>query len=548
MSCLLHSLQLKALLLHSFVLFHASSFSWCLSPTNPTLSPHANLTTDFGRIIYNYPNEAFQPQSPQDISQLLKSISSSPNRNNVTVAARGVGHSTYGQAQALNGIVIGMRSLTPYIQIGEAQLVASKNSTFYVDAGGGALWIEVLKETMKHGLTPRSWTDYLYLTVGGTLSNAGISGQAYKYGPQIANVMEVDVVTGKGDIVTCSEMENSDLFYGVLGGLGQFGIITRARIVLEPAPRRVKWARVPYDDFNQFTADEEQLIKLGDVNYLEGFITFKDNSPSNVYYTLEFAIYYNDEGDAQKTLDRVLSQLNFSMSMPNITDVSYFDFLNRVKAEEESLRKKGLWEVPHPWLTLFVPRNQIGRFKDLLLRTTLEANTPIAGPIIIYPTLKDKWNQNMSAVLPQANSEENVFYAVSVLRSSPPSCTPGSPCLESFLNQNQKIIEVATAEPTTNKATATVDATARKTKTPMSHPRAEIIQKTESMRMEVRTEAGDEGGMGAKQYLPYYKDQNGWRLHFGEKWGRFEELKSRFDPLNILAPGQRIFQRKPLEG
>lgn len=44
--------------------------------------------------------------------------------------------------------------------------------------------------------------------------------------------------TGKGDLVTCSADKNSELFYGVLGGLGQFGIITRARIALGPAPKR----------------------------------------------------------------------------------------------------------------------------------------------------------------------------------------------------------------------------------------------------------------------------------------------------------------------
>jgi len=44
---------------------------------------------------------------------------------------------------------------------------------------------------------------------------------------------------GKGEVVTCSEAENPDLFFGALGGLGQFGIITRARIALERAPQRV---------------------------------------------------------------------------------------------------------------------------------------------------------------------------------------------------------------------------------------------------------------------------------------------------------------------
>lgn len=214
MPSLLLSLNLEAILLHSLGLFLPSSFRCHALPTNLIPSPYANLTSDYGRIIYIYPTGVLHPQSPQDISQLLKSISSSATQNNATVAPRGAGHSTYGQAQAL-GTVIDMRSLTPFIQIGEIRLDASQNSTFYVDAGGGVLWIEVLNKTLKHGLTPRSWTDYLYLSVGGTLSNAGISGQAYKYGPQIANVIELDVVTGNftdlnnvQKVVTFSPLKN----------------------------------------------------------------------------------------------------------------------------------------------------------------------------------------------------------------------------------------------------------------------------------------------------------------------------------------------------
>lgn len=66
----------------------------------------------------------------------------------------------------------------------------------YVDVSAGELWINILHETLKYGLAPKSWTDYLHLTVGGTLSNAGISGQAFRHGPQISNVHQLEVVTG----------------------------------------------------------------------------------------------------------------------------------------------------------------------------------------------------------------------------------------------------------------------------------------------------------------------------------------------------------------
>ena len=45
---------------------------------------------------------------------------------------------------------------------------------------------------------------------------------------------------GKGEIISCSKKQNSELFHSVLGGLGQFGVITRAKISLEPAPEKVK--------------------------------------------------------------------------------------------------------------------------------------------------------------------------------------------------------------------------------------------------------------------------------------------------------------------
>jgi cytokinin dehydrogenase len=83
-------------------------------------------------------------------------------------------------------------------------------------------------------------------------------------------------ITGTGEQVTCSKTHNQDLFNAVLGGLGQFGIITRARIPLSPAPEKVKWIRLMYIDIVAFTRDQEHLISVEDselaefLKYLEG--------------------------------------------------------------------------------------------------------------------------------------------------------------------------------------------------------------------------------------------------------------------------------------
>ncbi|MFS7911741.1 putative cytokinin dehydrogenase [Helianthus anomalus] len=192
-----------------------------------------SASSDFGKTVIQSPVAVLHPSSPTDIANLVRLA----YEYGFAVSARGHGHSINGQATA-NGIVVQM-SRSPRSPGAPLPVPVVNEKLMYVDVWGGELWIDVLKCTLTYGLAPKSWTDYLYLSVGGTISNAGISGQAFNYGPQISNVYEVDVVTGKGELVTCTEDQNSELFHAVMGGLGQFGIISRARIALEPSPQRV---------------------------------------------------------------------------------------------------------------------------------------------------------------------------------------------------------------------------------------------------------------------------------------------------------------------
>ncbi|CAL9112028.1 unnamed protein product [Musa acuminata var. zebrina] len=471
---------------------------------------------DFGRIVFDSPSAVLRPQSPKEISLLLGFLSAS-SFSKVTVAARGAGHSIDGQAQALDGIVIEMDSLPSAISIHRGR----ESGSSYADVSGGALWIELLRESLRFGLAPRSWTDYLYLSVGGTLSNGGISGQTFKHGPQISNVLQLDVVTGKGEQVTCSPTESSELFFAALGGLGQFGIITRARILLQDAPPKVKWVRAFYDDFETFTEDQELLVAMPDaVDYVEGFILLNEQSlhsssvafPSHleftpefdsngsnyrVYHCIEFAIhdYQVESTDVEQVVTEISRKMSHIPSHFYSVEVSYFDFLNRVRMEEVSLRSRGLWEVAHPWLNMFVPKSGIREFKDLLLDNI--SPTEFEGLVLIYPLLRDKWDANSSAVLPDGGgrAEEQVMYIVGVLRSANPA-TCAAQCLRDLLRRRRRVAKVAT------------------------DPR-----------------------IGAKQYLARHPSQSQWQDHFGRHWDRFVARKAQFDPLSILAPGQGIFPR-----
>ena len=145
---------------------------------------------DFGNRYQFLPAAILHPKSVSDIATTIKHIWEMGPQSKLTVAARGHGHSLQGQSQAHRGVVISMESL----QGPEMKVYTGK--TPYVDVSGGELWINILHESLKYGLAPKSWTDYLHLTVGGTLSNAGVSGQAFRHGPQISNVHQLEVVTG----------------------------------------------------------------------------------------------------------------------------------------------------------------------------------------------------------------------------------------------------------------------------------------------------------------------------------------------------------------
>ncbi|KAL5771004.1 hypothetical protein ACOSP7_015158 [Xanthoceras sorbifolium] len=456
-------------------------------------------STDYGHIVTQTPAAVLYPSSSEDLKTLIgfSFNSSAP----YTVAAKGRGHSVRGQAMATNGVVVDMLSLRkkgPGIMIG-----GDKDSGFYADVGGEQLWIDVLNATLQKGLTPVSLTDYLYVTVGGTLSTAGISGQTHVKGPQINNVYELDVVTGKGELVTCSKQQNSELFNAVLGGLGQFGIITRARIVLEPAKTMVKWSRMLYTDFDSFCEDQEKLISINESasgkisNYLEGQLLMDPNFVDDFYpqedhpriaslikqfgiiYVLELGSYY--DADTKHSVDTKL-HASFLQNIYS-KDVTYFEFLNRVHGEELALREKGLWDIPHPWLNVFVPKSRIKDFNNGVFKNILLKQNFTTSLVLVYPMYRNKWDDNMSAVIP----DEEIFYTAEFLDASADNW-------EAFDNKNKEILEFC-----------------------------------------------DKAGIKIKQYLGHHETKEEWANHFGSKWKTFEDRKNQFDPKMILSPGQRIF-------
>jgi FAD/FMN-containing dehydrogenase len=177
------------------------------------------------------------------------------------VSVRGGGHNVAGNAVCEGGLMI---DLTPMKGI---RVDAAAQT---VQAQGGLTWREFDRETQTFGLA----------STGGAISSTGIAGLTLgggfgwigrSYGMACDNLISADVVLADGSVVTASASENADLFWGLQGGGGNFGVVTSLEFRLHPvgsilggmmvypierAPEVLRSLR----DYNQDTPDEMSVF------------------------------------------------------------------------------------------------------------------------------------------------------------------------------------------------------------------------------------------------------------------------------------------------
>ena len=248
--------------------------------------------------------------------------------NDLSITARGGGHNVAGLAVADGAVVIDLSSMNEVT-------VDPDRST--ARAGGGAKLGDLDRATQEFGLaTPlgvQSETGIAGLTLGG-----GMGWLRRKYGLSCDQLVSADVVTAEGAVLTASEEENPDLFWGLRGGGGGLGVVTTFEYRLHPVGPEVMLVGLFYPraqakgifrSVEQFTKDAPEdtspLAFLGAVPPAEPFPEASHGAPA----VIVAAVYPGNPEEGARILQplRELGEpiMDISGPMPYVQVQALFD-------------------------------------------------------------------------------------------------------------------------------------------------------------------------------------------------------------------------------
>lgn len=172
-------------------------------------------------------------------------------QHSLAVSVRGGGHNISGASVCDDGLVIDLSAMRS-VRVDPVSRTAR--------VGAGATWADVDHETQKFGLAVPSGvvstTGVAGLTLGG-----GLGRLSRKHGLTADNLISADVVTADGRLLTATSTQNSDLFWGIRGGGGNFGIVTSFVFALHNVGPEVLFGPVVYrlDDAAEVLANYREF-------------------------------------------------------------------------------------------------------------------------------------------------------------------------------------------------------------------------------------------------------------------------------------------------
>lgn len=429
--------------------------------------------SDFGRLHRMRPLAVARPADAAEVAAVVKWARGAK----VPLVTRGKAHSQSGLSLLAGAVVLDLS--------GMAAVGAPDAAGLRMEVGGGAAWRDVVAAALRAGLVPPVLTNNLGVSVGGTLSVAGLGIASFREGCQGDNVLEMEVVTGAGEVVTCSPDRERDLFDAVRSGLGLCGVITRATIRLVPAKPMVRTFYLLYDDLSSLMKDSQRLMTEERFGYLESWCVPCPQGFRKVagvptpfaqwFYPLHASLEFDP---ASPPDDRALTAGLSHYRSVHVEDRTMAEFALRLEPLFELWKRGGYWAAAHPWMEVVMPWESTASYITAIL-ANLPPHLLGGGHILLWPS---KGSTSKVPLFMKPKSEFVMGFGI--LPGLPPQA-------------------MAVAGP--------------------------MLAKASDLAMK----------MGGKRYPSGWLefDEARWRAQYGEMWEPLRAAKARFDPDGVLHPG-----------
>jgi FAD/FMN-containing dehydrogenase len=427
--------------------------------------------TDFGRLIRRVPEVVVLPASTDDVAAVIRYA----RDRRLPVATRGEAHSQTGQALG-DRILLDLRALDRIHAIDAAR---------GADCQAGVRWETLAHGSIAQGLVPPVLTNNLGVTVGGTLSVAGLGISSFRFGAQGDNVEEIEAVTGTGEVVVCSAAQRPEVFDAARSGLGQFAVITRARLRLRACRPMTRTFFLLYDDLQAFMRDAALLMEDLRFDYVEATCSpcpqgFRRAGPQKeAFAAWFFPLHATVEFDpASPPDDARLLQGLAPYRRVHGEDQPLIDFAKRLEPLFAVWKRIGNWALPHPWMETILPWQAAAIYVPQAL-ANLPPTALGGGHVLLWPC-----RGTASRIPLFVTPPSPLVMGFGILPGVPPDLLPQA---KARLNQ-----------------------------------------------------ASDASmAVGGKRYLSGFIEFDGprWKQHFGARWEEVRRMKVVFDPDGILNPG-----------
>lgn len=282
-----------------------------------------NAGYDAARRVLNqgidkYPALVVQPNGVTDIRHAVDFA----RDRNLLLAVKCGGHSWSGKSTCDGGMQIDLSTLR------NVRIDHDKRRAY---VAGGSLLGELDRESMAQGLVTTAGT-VSHTGVGGLTLGGGFGRVGRRFGLACDNVKGVDIVTADGEVLRADDERNPDLYWGVRGGGGNFGIVTSFDFELHPMQRKVLAGEIffPIDRARDvLKLYSEIMFDAPDDFYCDAMIV---NPPGGAPATTGFSVCYS--GPPEKA-DEALAPIR-KLGKPMVDTVAVKDYVDVQKSGDNS--------------------------------------------------------------------------------------------------------------------------------------------------------------------------------------------------------------------